>query len=108
MALNAKLLHILPYSAVAGRMAAISGEAFWDAIKSNLTKLSDVAGDGPAGYRPVAPVIEDAGLAAKAAALLPAEPWMRVPGVFGPRLFLPRRGPRAGPVSPLAACVNRA
>jgi glutamyl-tRNA synthetase len=75
MALNAKLLHILPYSAVAGRMAAISGEAFWDAIKSNLTKLSDVQEMARLVTGPVAPIIEDAGLAAKAAALLPAEPW---------------------------------
>jgi glutamyl-tRNA synthetase len=75
MALNAKLLHILPYSAVAGRMAAISGEAFWDAIKSNLTKLSDVQEMARLVTGPVTPVIEDAGLAAKAAVLLPAEPW---------------------------------
>src|SRR6516162_8405549 len=40
-ALNARLLHITPYSAVAARVA--EGEAFWDAIRPNLTKVSDVA-----------------------------------------------------------------
>jgi glutamyl-tRNA synthetase len=35
-ALNAKLLHITPYSAVARQVP--QGEAFWDAIKPNLTK----------------------------------------------------------------------
>src|SRR3569833_1052818 len=37
--LNGKLLHMLPYGAVAGR---IPGDAaFWDAVKPNLTRLSD-------------------------------------------------------------------
>jgi len=76
--LNARLLHIMPYSAVAGRvppMAGIAGEAFWDAIKPNLAKLSDVKEMARLVAGPVTPVIEDAGLAAHAAALLPAEPW---------------------------------
>jgi glutamyl-tRNA synthetase len=77
-ALNARLLHITPYSVVAGRvppMNGIAGEAFWDAIKPNLTKLSDVTEMARLVTGPVTPVIEDAGLAAHAAALLPAEPW---------------------------------
>jgi glutamyl-tRNA synthetase len=72
-ALNAKTLHLMPYSAVAGRVP--QGEAFWEAIKPNLTKLSDVAEMVRLVSGPVTPVIEDAGLAAKAAALLPPEPW---------------------------------
>jgi glutamyl-tRNA synthetase len=77
-ALNAKLLHLLPYSAVAARVPTISGisaEAFWDAVKSNLTKLGDVAEMVRLVSGPVTPVIEDASLAARAAALLPPEPW---------------------------------
>lgn len=77
-ALNARLLHITPYSAVARQVPpipGISGEAFWDAIKPNLTKLSDVAEMARLISGPVTPVIEDAVLAAKAAALLPLEPW---------------------------------
>jgi len=72
-ALNARLLHITPYSAVARHVP--QGEAFWDAIKPNLTRLSDVAEMVRLVAGPVTPVIEDAGLAAKAAGLLPPEPW---------------------------------
>ncbi|HJT43324.1 MAG TPA: glutamate--tRNA ligase [Rhizomicrobium sp.] len=72
-ALNARLLHITPYSAVARQVP--QGEAFWDAIKPNLTKLSDVEEMARLVSGPVTPVIEDAGLAAKAASLLPPEPW---------------------------------
>ncbi|HKY18522.1 MAG TPA: glutamate--tRNA ligase [Rhizomicrobium sp.] len=77
-ALNARLLHITPYSAVARQVppiAGVSGEVFWDAIKPNLTKLSDVGEMARLVSGPVVPVIEDAGLAAKAADLLPPEPW---------------------------------
>jgi len=72
-ALNARLLHITPYSAVARQVP--QGEAFWDAIKPNLTRLSDVGEMVRLVNGPVVPVIEDAGLAAKAAGLLPPEPW---------------------------------
>ncbi len=72
-ALNARTLHAMPYSAVAGRIP--QGEAFWDAVKPNLAKLSDAAGMAILVTGPVTPVIEDAGLAEKAAALLPPEPW---------------------------------
>jgi glutamyl-tRNA synthetase len=78
MALNAKLLHILPYSAVAGRLPSItgvSGEIFWEAIRPNLTRLSDVQEMARLVTGPVTPVIEDAGLAVAAAALLPAGSW---------------------------------
>ena len=72
-ALNAKLIHITPYSAVAARVP--EGEAFWDAIRPNLTKLGDAAEMARLISGPVTPLIEDAGLAAKAASLLPPEPW---------------------------------
>lgn len=72
-ALNAKLLHILPYSAVKTRVP--EGEAFWDAVKPNIAKVSDTREMARLIQGPVTPVIEDAGLAAKAAALLPPEPW---------------------------------
>lgn len=72
-ALNARTLHILPYSAV--EKSVPQGEAFWEAIKPNLTKRADIAEMMRLVSGPVIPVIEDAGLAAKAAALLPPEPW---------------------------------
>ena len=73
VALNAKLLHITPYSAVAARVP--EGEAFWEAIRPNLAKLSDVAEMVRLISGPVTPAIEDAGFAAKAGSLLPPEPW---------------------------------
>ncbi len=72
-ALNARTLHAMPYSAVAASVP--QGEAFWEAIKSNLTKRGDIAELARLVSGPVTPVIEDAGLAAAAAGLLPAEPW---------------------------------
>jgi glutamyl-tRNA synthetase len=72
-ALNARTLHQMPYAMVAGRVTI--SEPLWDAIKPNLTKLSDAEILAQLVTGPVMPVIEDAGLAAKAAALLPPEPW---------------------------------
>jgi glutamyl-tRNA synthetase len=76
--LNSKLLHGLPYEAVASKLEAMNikgGAAFWDAVKPNLARLSDAADLATLITGPITPVIEDAGLAAKAAELLPAEPW---------------------------------
>ena len=72
-ALNAKTLHAMPYSAVAASVP--QGEAFWDAIKSNLNKRGDIAQMARLVSGPVTPVIEDAALVAAAATLLPPEPW---------------------------------
>jgi glutamyl-tRNA synthetase len=72
-ALNAKTLHLMPYAMVASR-AGVS-EALWDAIRPNLTKLSDAADLAMLVTGPVTPVIEDAALTAVAAGLLPPEPW---------------------------------
>ncbi len=72
-ALNAKTLHTMPYSAVANSVPP--GEAFWEAIRSNLNKRSDIAEMVRLVSGPVTPVIEDAALAAAAAGLLPPEPW---------------------------------
>ena len=44
--LNAKLLHHLPYAAVAERLAALGvsgGEAFWLAVRGNLARFADAA-----------------------------------------------------------------
>jgi glutamyl-tRNA synthetase len=72
-ALNARTLHQMPYAMVSSRLSI--QEALWDAIKPNLTKLSDAGGLAMLVTGPVIPVIEDAALSAKAAALLPPEPW---------------------------------
>ena len=76
--LNSKLLHSLPYEAVASKLEAMNikgGAAFWDAVKPNLARLSDAADLATLVTGPITPVIEDAVLAAKAAELLPAEPF---------------------------------
>ena len=76
--LNAKLLHILPFDAVAARLAAAGiggGAPFWEAAKANLARFSDAADLWTLVQGPIAPVIEDAPFIAKAAALLPPEPW---------------------------------
>jgi glutamyl-tRNA synthetase len=72
--LNAKTLHGMAFNAVAAGRVPL-GEAFWDAVKSNLNKLSDLDEMARLVTGPVTPVIEDAGLAAAATALLPPEPW---------------------------------
>jgi glutamyl-tRNA synthetase len=75
-ALNARTLHLLPYERVASQLAGAGIDAaLWDAIRPNLTRLSDAADLARLVTGPVTPLIEDAALAAKAAALLPPEPW---------------------------------
>jgi glutamyl-tRNA synthetase len=72
--LNARTLHQMPYDP--SRLAPLGvNESLWQAIRPNLNKLSDASGLARLVTGPVAPVMEDAGLAAKAAALLPPEPW---------------------------------
>jgi glutamyl-tRNA synthetase len=73
-ALNARTLHQMPYDAA--RFAALGmSETLWNAIKPNLTKMTDAKDLARLVSGPVTPVIEDAALAARAAALLPPEPW---------------------------------
>jgi glutamyl-tRNA synthetase len=72
--LNAKLVHAMPYEAVRERLAGfgiLDGEAFWDAVKTNLVKVSDAAEWWAVVQGPLTPVIDEAGLAETAAALSP-------------------------------------
>lgn len=76
--LNAKLLHGLPYEAVAQRLADLDiggGAAFWEAVRPNLTRFAEAADLWTLVRGPVAPVVEDRALLAKAGELLPGEPW---------------------------------
>jgi glutamyl-tRNA synthetase len=75
--LNAKWLHALPYDAVKDRLSllGIDSEALWNAIKPNVARLSDAGGLAALVTGKVAPVIENAAFAQKAADLLPPEPW---------------------------------
>jgi glutamyl-tRNA synthetase len=77
-ALNAKLLHHLPYAAVSDRledMGVSGGCPFWEAVRGNLEVLGDVRTWWNVVAGPVTPIVEDAALASRAAELLPAEPW---------------------------------
>ena len=75
--LNAKLLHTLPYEALADRLGplGVGSAALWDAVKANVTRLSDAADLATLVTGPITPVIEDAAFAVKAAELLPPDPW---------------------------------
>lgn len=76
--LNAKLLHNLPYDAVARRLGELhiaGGARFWEAVRPNLARLSDAADLWGLVRGPVIPIVENGMLLAKAAELLPPEPW---------------------------------
>jgi glutamyl-tRNA synthetase len=80
MSLSARVLHQASYESVADRLAAIgvagpSAPAFWNAVRSNLSRLSEaeswwrvVAGD-------IVPVVEDLAFLGLAASHLPDGAW---------------------------------
>ncbi|MDE2581945.1 MAG: glutamate--tRNA ligase [Rhodospirillales bacterium] len=77
LALNRRVLHAAPFAAVADRLPAGAGEAFWHAVRGNLDLLNEARGwwEVAAGTV-VPPVIEGEGGFLRAARdLLPAEPW---------------------------------
>ena len=105
-ALNAKLLHALPYEAVSTAlhdMGIKDGRAFWFAVRSNLAVLSDAGAWWRVVKEPLQPAIADAALCEQAAALLPPEPWdestwerwaadvKQATGIKGKALFQPLR-----------------
>lgn len=75
---NARLLHQLPFAAVADRLAAMGidgGETFWNAARPNISVFGDIATWWTVVAGAITPVIEDAAFTAKAEALLPPGPW---------------------------------
>jgi glutamyl-tRNA synthetase len=77
-ALNAKLLQLLTYADVAGRLKKLGiggGENFWLAVRGNLGTLADAKAWWHVVEGPLNPIIADATLCGEAAALLPPEPW---------------------------------
>jgi glutamyl-tRNA synthetase len=104
--LSAKLLHRLAYDEVRDQLAAINcdiGTEFWEAVRSNITKISDVAELKALVEGPVTPAHEDPEMLEKAAELLPEEPftpeswgaWTKAvssaTGLKGRRLYHPLR-----------------
>ncbi len=77
--LNARLIHEMPFEAVAARLAEIGLDridaAFWMAVRPNLSRLADVADWWQVAKGPIEPVLEDPSFLAAAADLLPSEPW---------------------------------
>ncbi|HRK70771.1 MAG TPA: glutamate--tRNA ligase [Micropepsaceae bacterium] len=76
LTLNSRILHGLPYAAVAERLAALGvggGEAFWLAVRGNLTVLPDARKWWHIVAEPIDPVMEDPELTRMAAEILPPE-----------------------------------
>src|SRR5205823_6462720 len=68
--LNARLVHEMPYQVAAPRLQALGiagGEAFWNAVRGNLTRIADAAIWWQVVAGPANPVISDASLATAAA-----------------------------------------
>lgn len=105
--LNARLLHLMPFERVAEELAALglggADGVFWEAVRANLTRISDAREWWEVTHAPVAPAVDDAGFLAEAARLLPEEPWdlatwsawtgavKGATGRKGKELFLPLR-----------------
>jgi glutamyl-tRNA synthetase len=105
--LNARLLHHLPFEEARKHLAAIGlghvDEAVWDVARANVEKVEDVAVWQSVVKGPVTPAITDTAFAAKAAELLPPEPWSaetwsawtnavkNATGRKGKELFMPLR-----------------
>lgn len=104
--LNAKLLHETDYVDVADRLQALGvggGQAFWLAVRSNLVRLADAKGWWQVVIGPVAGGDRDPAFLARAASLLPHEPWdentwgawtqavKEATGAKGKALFMPLR-----------------
>ncbi|HEV2566883.1 MAG TPA: glutamate--tRNA ligase [Microvirga sp.] len=122
--LNARLIHEMPYGAARERLAELGadeGEAFWNAVRGNLTKVRDAAEWAKVVRGPVTPVIEDKAFIDAATGVLPDAPWDAATwkswteavkastGVKGKALFMPLRlaltgldhGPELGALLPL-------
>jgi len=73
--LSARTLHAMPHAAVCERFPDDLGEAFWLAVRGNLTRLADTAIWTDVVRGPIAPRIEEPAFLADAAKALPSEPW---------------------------------
>lgn len=70
---NTRLIHAMPYATVKERFSVT--EEFWNAVRGNLDKLSDIKMWSDICFAELSPVMEDAELTNMAAELLPVEPW---------------------------------
>lgn len=104
--LNARLIHEMPYEIARERLAQLGadeGEAFWNAVRGNLTKVRDAAEWAKVVRGPVTPIIEDKAFIEAATGVLPEAPWdattwktwteavKAATGMKGKALFMPLR-----------------
>lgn len=104
--LNARLLHGMGYGVAAPRLAAMGiagGEAFWLAVRGNLSRFDEAGQWWKIVNGPMNPVIEDGAFLEAALGALPDEPWSsetwadwtgRVKAITGRKgrdLFMPLR-----------------
>ena len=77
--LNSKILHEMSFAEAKGKLEKFGlsdlNEEFWDVVRPNLEKLSDIKEWWDVAKGPVDPVIEDPDFIEAAAALLPPAPW---------------------------------
>ncbi len=80
LALSARSLHAMEFSAAAERLAALGlpragAEEFWRVVRGNLTRFDEAADWWRIVHGAIEPVVEDAGFLASARECLPAQPW---------------------------------
>lgn len=118
-ALNAKIIHDLPYEAVAEHLSSSGvSQALWNAVRSNITRINEAKDWLDIVNGAIAPVIEDSEFTQLAAACVPNDPlseesWSEFvsavkekTGAKGKKLFMPLRlaltgkthGPEMGPL----------
>jgi glutamyl-tRNA synthetase len=105
-ALNAKLLHHMPFASVQkhlGQLGYALDESLWDKIRGNVSCLSEVSQWLQIINGPVTPQVADAALLSAALACLPTAPWSQDTwgawtkqvkadtGLAGKALFMPLR-----------------
>jgi len=77
--LSAKILHQTPFAAIAPRLDALGlghvSEEFWNAVRTNIMTLSDIAEWWQVTHGPITPQIEDKAFTAAAAEVLPEGEW---------------------------------
>ncbi|MAF97401.1 MAG: glutamate--tRNA ligase [Micavibrio sp.] len=105
--LNSKIIHETAYSEIKPRLDEVGlndlDEDFWDIVRANISKFSEIKSWWYVAKGPVSPVIEDAEFIDQAAKLLPSEPWSKdtwsewtsavkqETGRKGKQLFMPLR-----------------
>jgi glutamyl-tRNA synthetase len=76
--LSARLLHMTPFALIGRRLVGLGlavDEGMWYVARANIGKLTDLREWLDVCRGTIAPVVDDAAFAARAAELLPPEPW---------------------------------